>query len=398
VNAEIAAVGTVKGVNTTEEIQTLVTIVVEAATVIQAYAVNPSATAPTVETYATAGVTGVTAENLTAVNAEVASVGTILGVEGVDTPGEIQALVNEVNLPSKIELSGFTLSDPFVTKDGKVYYEVDFKNPDQNYQTHNFLDDLLNGGLNTVDTQTNGAVAGVDDERTVIVDGYTLVLPSLDEMKAIKSEATDLGIAPEWVNPSLTEAQQAYYIGIPEGWQVMNYATSTEVDASQHYYFYFSDHALNPYLDTSNSAVIFQVLAPAPVVRSAADMTPSLIEDPYTIYEDNGLDTLALIGENISLDLSAIGDDFSQGIEAIDLTGSGDNELVLTIADVLSLSDTTDVLIINGDKGDEVNTSDFSDTGNTQVLNGINYAVYDANNASSAQLWLHPEVELTSVI
>jgi hypothetical protein len=54
--------------------------------------------------------------------------------------------------------------------------------------SHNQLDTLLNGGYDTVDTQPDGAVAGVDDPRTVVFGGHTLVLPTLTEILALSHD------------------------------------------------------------------------------------------------------------------------------------------------------------------------------------------------------------------
>ena len=68
-------------------------------------------------------------------------------------------------------------------QDGKTYYALDANGTGahdaSDRVTHNWLDGLLNGGADTVDTQPGGAVKGVDDARTVIINGYTLVLPML---------------------------------------------------------------------------------------------------------------------------------------------------------------------------------------------------------------------------
>ena len=61
-------------------------------------------------------------------------------------------------------------------RNGKVYYYL------VGDKTHNFLDRLLNGGVNTDDTQLNGHI-GSDDERSVIIDDYALVLPTFDEIR-----------------------------------------------------------------------------------------------------------------------------------------------------------------------------------------------------------------------
>ncbi|MCE2681180.1 MAG: cadherin repeat domain-containing protein, partial [Burkholderiales bacterium] len=80
-----------------------------------------------------------------------------------------------LNLVSKVTLGN-----------GKVYYLLD-QNGDGLYDVrdkslnHNSLDTLLNGGADTVDTQLRGAVAGVDDARTLVQGGYTLVLPTANE-------------------------------------------------------------------------------------------------------------------------------------------------------------------------------------------------------------------------
>ncbi|MDC0176389.1 hypothetical protein OAJ60_05590, partial [Planctomycetaceae bacterium] len=67
-----------------------------------------------------------------------------------------------------------------------------------------------------------------------------------------------------------------------------------------------------------------------------------------------GDDTLVLDGSGITLDLTAIADNKLTGIETIDLTGSGDNTLVLDVLEVLNISDTSNTLTINGDAGDSV--------------------------------------------
>jgi hypothetical protein len=70
-----------------------------------------------------------------------------------------------------------------------------------------------------------------------------------------------------------------------------------------------------------------------------------------------GNDMLQLTGSAQSLNLAAIANDRIVGIEAIDLTGSGDNTLSLNLADVLDLSFTTNTLRVDGDAGDVVNSA-----------------------------------------
>ena len=79
-------------------------------------------------------------------------------------------------------------------QDGKTYYALDANGDgvhDTNDRvTHNWLDGLLNGGADTVDTQPGGAVKGVDDARTVIINGNTWVLPTLAELHALYNDPT----------------------------------------------------------------------------------------------------------------------------------------------------------------------------------------------------------------
>ena len=65
-----------------------------------------------------------------------------------------------------------------------------------------------------------------------------------------------------------------------------------------------------------------------------------------------GTDTVALDGNGIDLDLTTIPDNKLRGIEAIDLTGNGDNSLSLTQLEVFNLSDTSNTLVVSGDSGD----------------------------------------------
>lgn len=67
-----------------------------------------------------------------------------------------------------------------------------------------------------------------------------------------------------------------------------------------------------------------------------------------------GFDTMALTGAGQTLDLRAVADLRIQDIEAIDLTGSGNNTLVLTRLEVVNLSPLTNMVTIGGNSGDRV--------------------------------------------
>ena len=71
----------------------------------------------------------------------------------------------------------------------------------------------------------------------------------------------------------------------------------------------------------------------------------------------SGVDTLALDGAGVTLNLTLDGADRIHGIERIDLTGSGNNTLVLDIRDLLNLSGTSNQLFVKGDVGDAVSSA-----------------------------------------
>ena len=68
----------------------------------------------------------------------------------------------------------------------------------------------------------------------------------------------------------------------------------------------------------------------------------------------SGKDTLELLGSGHALDLTTIANNKINGIEIIDLTGSGDNTLTLSKLDLFHLSDTSNILRVDGDEGDAV--------------------------------------------
>ncbi|SFE13129.1 integrin alpha [Nitrosomonas sp. Nm166] len=74
--------------------------------------------------------------------------------------------------------------------------------------------------------------------------------------------------------------------------------------------------------------------------------------DFQTLNGGTGTDTLELTGGGIDLNLASFHDPIND-IEAIDLTGSGDNTLTFTLPDLLSLSN-THIFTVDGDAGDRV--------------------------------------------
>ncbi len=93
----------------------------------------------------------------------------------------------------------------------------------------------------------------------------------------------------------------------------------------------------------------------ADVVHAGAGDDTIIVSDLTFRLVDggNGSDTLSLAGSGVTLDLAALRGRL-EGMESVDLTGSGNNTLVLTALDVLNLSDSSNVLKVDGDAGDTV--------------------------------------------
>ncbi|MBL4601464.1 MAG: proprotein convertase P-domain-containing protein [Emcibacteraceae bacterium] len=94
----------------------------------------------------------------------------------------------------------------------------------------------------------------------------------------------------------------------------------------------------------------------------------------------NGEDTLMLDGSGINLDLST---DTIINMEVIDLTGSGNNSLTLTLQDLLDATDSDNQLIIDGNAGDSVTSSNEGwSQGADQNIDGVTYHTYTAGTGT----------------
>jgi Ca2+-binding RTX toxin-like protein/methionine-rich copper-binding protein CopC len=139
---------------------------------------------------------------------------------------------NEITLsvwPSELKLGalagvGLNLLHPIVLPNGKVYYVIDSNDqqPVDDLQ-HDVLDTLFNNGNDRTNTQPNGAVAGVDDARTLIVGPYTLVNPTTTEITALR---------------------QAINFALPDGWRDANIASATLVSTNVHHNVAFTNTAI----------------------------------------------------------------------------------------------------------------------------------------------------------
>jgi hypothetical protein len=130
-----------------------------------------------------------------------------------------------------------------------------------------------------------------------------------------------------------------------------------------------------------------------------ADVT-NLNDTSSSVHGGGGIDTLQLTGGGQTLDLGAIAGSL-QSIEIIDLTGTGNNTLNLSLSDVLELgesslfsTDETVQMLIKGNAGDVVNLDDLladgTDPGDwagqgTVTVEGIVYNVFQ-HSSLDAQL------------
>lgn len=103
----------------------------------------------------------------------------------------------------------------------------------------------------------------------------------------------------------------------------------------------------------------------------------TLVYDAADVGVDGGpgVDTLLIDGAGVVVDLTRVGDTLLQGIEVIDLGGTGSNALQVALSDVLALSSTTDVLRIEGDSDDIVVTSGWTQGADATIGVGT-YQVY----------------------
>ncbi len=107
------------------------------------------------------------------------------------------------------------------------------------------------------------------------------------------------------------------------------------------------------------------------------------------------IDTLTLDGSGLTLDLTNISNIRIQDIEKIDITGSGNNTLILNLNDVFDASTSANILKVLGNSGDSVNASGFAKISGAKTESSITYDVYThsgANTDANAALWVQQDV------
>jgi len=106
-----------------------------------------------------------------------------------------------------------------------------------------------------------------------------------------------------------------------------------------------------------------------------------------------GLDTLYIAGSGITLDITHNNSSKITGVEKIDLTGTGNNALILDYNDMLALSNTGDVLYVTGNGGDTVTLTGEIFMG-SQTVDGIIYNTYNIGGTSSPDIWVQEAVRV----
>jgi len=93
------------------------------------------------------------------------------------------------------------------------------------------------------------------------------------------------------------------------------------------------------------------------------------------IVGGTGSDTLRLDGSGLFLNLTTLRDNRLLGIEQIDITGSGNNTLMLNQREVLNLSDETNTLLVQGNSLDRVLLDNGWTRGSDEIINTVTYRV-----------------------
>ncbi len=101
---------------------------------------------------------------------------------------------------------------------------------------------------------------------------------------------------------------------------------------------------------------VLQALGGADVLNGAQGNDVFAVNslDFKRIVGGTGTDALRLEGSGHTLNLTALRDNRISGLEAINISGSGNNVLILNQRDVLNLSDSSNTLVVRGNAGDRV--------------------------------------------
>ncbi|MBL4602699.1 MAG: cadherin-like domain-containing protein, partial [Emcibacteraceae bacterium] len=99
--------------------------------------------------------------------------------------------------------------------------------------------------------------------------------------------------------------------------------------------------------------------------------------------EDPDHNTVVFVGQDMIFDFSRLGNIDNPPVENVDITGSGDNTVVLTAAEVLQFTDNNNILTILGDTGDSVESAGEGWVqGADQLIDTDTYSTYTAGGAT----------------
>ena len=96
----------------------------------------------------------------------------------------------------------------------------------------------------------------------------------------------------------------------------------------------------------------------------------------------SGNDTLQFVGSGLNIDLTDFRYNRIDGIETLDITGNGDNALLLNHVRALQMSDTTNTLVVRGNLGDRLNFASGWTQRANQLVNGETFKVFTQGKAT----------------
>jgi Ca2+-binding RTX toxin-like protein len=128
------------------------------------------------------------------------------------------------------------------------------------------------------------------------------------------------------------------------------------------------------------------------LIGGAGDDT--LVWDPAdgSLRGGLGTDTLRMDGAGKLMNLTTVPNTRITDVEVIDITGSGNNTLTLALADVLAISSSTDILRVDGNAGDIVNSA-----GQGWTLGGVPVEGYTSYVSGVATLLIQNGVLVDNV-
>ena len=181
---------------------------------------------------------------------------------------EVGTLLEYFNFPDFGGYPSFRLINKFDGPFGRTYYGVDLgidggahSMRHDNSGDQNGLDTIFNPnpsdseGYNTIATQDENGESGhngIDDERSAIVEGYTVILPTITELNALETYDTANTVLPAYLNGTVPVAD-----------------LHADNPAIHQYYDFPSAGAIEfqlPIKESQQFPVLFQVMpAPAPL-------------------------------------------------------------------------------------------------------------------------------------